>query len=125
MAIDLDVSDGELAVLEVLWGRTRLTVREITLVIYDEESVSKYQSTQKLLERLEKKGCVQRDRSAAAHVFVASVTRDAVLGHRLEQVAETLCGGSLTPLLLHLVGRTKLRPAEREALQKLIDQRKK
>jgi len=125
MAIDFDVSDGELAVLEVLWGRPKSTVREITQVIYNDDSFSKYQSTQKLLERLEKKACVQRDRSAAAHTFVAKVTRDAILGRRLEQVAETLCGGSLTPLLLHLVGRTKLRPSEREALQKLIDQRKK
>ena len=125
MAIDFDVSDGELAVLEVLWGRPKSTVREITQVIYNDDTFSKYKSTQKLLERVEKKACVQRDRSAAAHTFVAKVTRDAILGRRLEQVAETLCGGSLTPLLLHLVGRTKLRPSEREALQKLIDQRKK
>ncbi len=119
------VSDGELGVLEVLWRRGKATVREITAEVYEDQSFSKYQSVQKLLERLEKKGCVRRDRSTAAHTFEPAVEREEILGHRLEQVADTLCGGSLTPLLMHLAGRTKLKPSEREALQKLIDSRKR
>ena len=125
MAIhDKSVSDGELGVLEVLWSRGRATVREITVEVYEDQSFSKYQSVQKLLERLEKKGCVKRDRSTTAHTFEPTVERDEIIGHRLEQVAQTLCGGSLTPLLIHLAGRTRLKPSEREALQKLINSRK-
>lgn len=122
---DKSVSDGELGVLEVLWRRGKATVREITADVYEDQSFSKYQSVQKLLERLEKKGCVCRDRSTPAHTFEPSVERDEILGHRLEQVADSLCGGSLTPLLMHLAGRTKLKPSEREALQKLINSRKR
>ena len=119
------VSDGELGVLEVLWIRGQATVREITEEVYEDQSFSKYQSVQKLLERLEKKGCVKRDRSTTAHTFEPTVERDEIIGHRLQQVAETLCGGSLTPLLMHLAGRTRLKPSEREALQKLINPRKR
>ena len=122
---DKSVSDTELGVLEVLWQRGQASVREITAEVYDDQSFSKYQSIQKLLERLEKKGCVKRDRSTSAHTFEPTVERDELIGHRLEQVAETLCGGSLTPLLMHLAGRTKLKPSEREALQKLINSRKR
>jgi len=118
---DRNVSDGELGVLEVLWDRGRATVREITAEVYDDQSFSKYQSVQKLLERLEKKGCVKRDRGTTAHTFVPLVGRDDIMGHRLKQVAEKLCGGSLTPLLMHLAGRTRLKPSDREALQKLIN----
>ncbi len=119
------VSDGELGVLEVLWSQGRATVRDITAEVYEDQSFSKYQSVQKLLERLEKKGFVKRDRSATAHTFEPTVERDEIIGHRLEQVAETLCGGSLTPLLMHLAGRTRLKPGEREAIEKLINARKK
>lgn len=122
---DKSVSESELGVLEVLWNRGRSTVREITAVIYDDQAFSKYQSIQKLLERLEKKTCVKRDRSTSAHTFEAIVDRDEILAHRLEQVADTLCGGSLTPLLMHLAGRTRLKPSEREALQKLINAHKR
>ena len=122
---DKGVSDGELSVLEVLWSQGRATVREITAEVYEDQSFSKYQSVQKLLERLEKKGCVRRNRSTTAHTFEPIVERDEIIGHRLEQVAKTLCGGSLTPLLMHLAGRTRLKPSEREALQKLINPRKR
>jgi BlaI family transcriptional regulator, penicillinase repressor len=122
---DKSVTDGELSVLEVLWQQGRATVKEITAVVYEDQSFSKYQSVQKLLERLESKGCVRRDRSSAAHSFAAAVEREEIIGHRLEEVAETLCGGSLTPLLMHLAGRTRLTQAEREVLQKLINSRKK
>ena len=101
------------------------TVKEITAEVYEDQSFSKYQSVQKLLERLENKGCVKRDRSKTAHTFEPTVERDEIIGHRLEQVAETFCGGSLTPLLMHLAGRTRLKPSEREALQKLINSRKR
>ena len=119
-----NVSDTELAVLDVLWRRGRATVREITDEVYGEETFSKYQSIQKLLERLESKGCVQRDRSSFAHTFEAAVERAELIGLRLEEVAAKLCDGSMTPLLMHLAGHTRLKPSEREALRKLIDGRK-
>jgi BlaI family transcriptional regulator, penicillinase repressor len=122
---DMNVSDAELRVLETLWNRGRATVKEITAEVYEDQSFSKYQSIQKLLERLEKKGCVCRNRSTPAHTFEPIVERDAIIAQRLEQVAESLCGGSLTPLLMHLAGHTRLKPSEREALQKLIDSRKR
>lgn len=120
--LDRNVADAELAVLEVLWSRSRATVKEIAAVVYrNDQSFSKYQSVQKLLERLEKKGCVKRDRSTTAHTFAPTVEREEIIGHRLKEVAKQLCGGSLTPLLMHLAGQTRLKPGERAELQKLIN----
>ncbi len=42
----------------------------------------------------------------------------------LEDLAEKLCGGSLTPLLMHLVETTSLSPRDRAMLRKLIDETK-
>lgn len=122
---DSGVSDAELGVLEVLWSHGRASVREITAEVYEDQSFSKYQSVQKLLERLETKGYVKRDRSTTAHRFEPAISRDEIIGHRLEQVAEKLCGGSLTPLLMHIAGRMRLKPSEREALYRLINSRRR
>lgn len=119
------VTDGEFRILEVLWDRGRATVKEITAIVYDDQSFSKYQSVQKLLERLERKGCVRRDRSGTAHSFVPNVDREDVIGQRLKQVADSLCGGSLTPLLMNLASRTRLTASEKTALEKLINRPKK
>ena len=64
---------------------------------------------------------VRRDRAGAAHTFTAAVGRDALIGRRLQDVAEKLCGGSLTPLLTHLVRTRRLSEDERKELRSLID----
>src|SRR5207249_504745 len=113
---------AELAVLQVLWEHGPLPIRRITDVLYPDRRTSYYATVQKLLDRLEDKGCVTRDRTTAVHVFAASVGRDELVGRRLQQVAEKLCGGSWTPLLTHLVQVQKLSPAERQKLRELIDE---
>jgi BlaI family transcriptional regulator, penicillinase repressor len=115
------VTQYELAVLDVLWQRGSATVREITEAIYQESKPTSYATVQKLLERLENKGCVRRDRSSFAHVFRPKIERTRLIGQGLEDLAEKLCGGSLTPLLVHLVQTTSLSPHDRAMLLKLID----
>ena len=80
---------------------------------------------QKLLERLESKGCVRRDRRAAVHVFAPLLGRDELVGRRVRAVAEQLCGGSLTSLLTHLVQTTRLSARERQELRSLLEELEK
>jgi predicted transcriptional regulator len=117
-----DITDAELAVLEVLWDRRQATIRQITDTLYPEGGVAHYATVQKLLERLEAKGCVARERRSPVHYFAAAVGREDLIGRRLRAMAEKLCGGSLTPLLTHLVQARRLSPRERQELRALIDE---
>lgn len=116
-----DVTDAELAVLQVLWEQGPLPIRRLVEVLYPGGKTAQYATVQKLLERLEGKGCVARDRADAVHVFAAAIDRDELVGRRLRQVAEKLCGGSWTPLLTHLVQTEQLSAKERQALRQLVD----
>ena len=116
-----DVTDAELAVLEVLWDRGASTRRQIAEVLYPDGGPARYTTVQKLLERLEGKGCVRRDRNAAVHVFTAAIDRDELIGRKLQSVAEQLCGGAWTPLLTNLVQSRRLSARDRKALRELID----
>jgi BlaI family transcriptional regulator, penicillinase repressor len=118
------VTEYELAVLDVLWNCGPATIREITEAVYRKTSPTSYATVQKLLERLEKKGCVHRDRSQFAHRFRAKIARTELIGQGLEDLAQKLCGGSLTPLLVHLAETTRLSPRDRLMLRKLIDETK-
>ena len=117
-----DITDKELEVLHVLWEHGPAPIRRITDVLYPDSRSSYYATVQKLLDRLEAKGCVTRDRSSSIHLFAASVGRDDIVGRRLQAVAEQLCGGSWTPLLTHLVQTRKLSSADRETLRRLVDE---
>jgi predicted transcriptional regulator len=117
-----DVTEAEQALLEVLWDQGPATIRQLAERVYGQEGTSVYATVQKLLERLDAKGFVRRDRGAAAHVFAAAIDREALIARRLRAVADSLCGGSLTPLLTHLVHGQELSEKERKDLRALIDQ---
>jgi len=117
-----EVPDAELNVLQQLWEHGPATIQQLTEALYPRTTDAYYATVQKLLERLEAKGCVRRDRSARAHVFAAAVNRDEIIGRRLEAMAEKLCGGSLTPLLTNLVRSRRLTPKERREIRKLMDE---
>jgi BlaI family transcriptional regulator, penicillinase repressor len=117
-----DVTEAELALLQALWDSGPATIRQLVERVYKQTGTSVYATVQKLLDRLETKGFVSRDRSGPVHVFRASIDRDELIGRRLRAVADSLCGGSLSPLLTHLVEGKGLSEKERRELRGLIDQ---
>lgn len=116
-----DITDAELALLQVLWDEGHATIRRLTEVVYPQGKTAQYSTVQKLLERLEAKECVRRRRGPSAHVYEAAIDRDGLVGRRLQAVAEKLCGGSLTPLLTHLVQMRKLSDQDRRMLRDLVE----
>jgi len=117
-----DVTDTELTLLQRLWDAGPLTIRQLTDHLYPNGGTSKYATVQKLLERLEEDGYVARERSALAHTFLAAVDREELIGRRLRKMAEQLCGGSVTPLLTHLMKQQPLSASDRRELRALIDE---
>jgi len=117
-----DVTDAELAILEVLWELGPATIRQLTNQLYPDGSSTHYATVQKLLDRLEAKGFVRHERDSPVHTFSPLVNREDLIGRRLQATAEKLCGGSLTPLLMHLVRAKKLTPRQRQELRELIDE---
>ncbi|QEH36968.1 Penicillinase repressor [Aquisphaera giovannonii] len=119
--VQSDVTDAELAVLQSLWDRGPATIRQLVERVYEQGGTSVYATVQKLLDRLEAKGCVKRDRSGAVHVFEAAIARRDLIGKRLRAVADALCGGSLAPLLTQLVEGGDLSAKDRQELRSMID----
>jgi predicted transcriptional regulator len=117
-----DITEGELAILEVLWDKSRASIRQITDLLYPDGGNVQYATVQKQLERMEGKGVVNRDRSLYVHVFAPAIDRDELIGRRLRDVADKLCGGSLAPILSHLARTPRLSGEERAALRKLVGQ---
>ena len=117
-----DVTDTELAVLQVLWERGPSTRRQITDVLYPGGGPSHFTTVQKLLERLESKGHVARGGGEGPVTFAATIDREQLISRRLLDVADKLCGGSLTPLLMNLVRAKPLTPRELRELQGLLQE---
>jgi predicted transcriptional regulator len=117
-----DVTEAELAILEELWRTGPSSVRKIATGLYGSPSTSNTATVQKLLGRLESKGCVTRDQSVWPRLFRPAIERAELINRRLQITADELCQGSLGPLLTHLVQNGRLSQAERSKLQSLLEE---
>jgi predicted transcriptional regulator len=115
------VTDAELAVLQLLWERGPSAVRRVAGVLYPGGGPSEYATAHRLLERLEEKGYVAREKVEGVFLFRAALDRDAVLGRHLETLVERMCGGSLQPLLSTLVKSKRLSAGELRELLELVE----
>jgi predicted transcriptional regulator len=115
------ITEGELSVLQILWERGDATNREIAAAMYGGVTHPKMASVQKMVERLEAKGCVKRDRRDRAHRLHPLVSREQLLQSRVQALADRLCDGELVPLIEALLKRGERFPEkERQRVRELI-----
>jgi predicted transcriptional regulator len=120
-----EVTETELAMLQVLWDRGEATRRQVTDALYPEGDTAHYATVQKLLERLEGKGFVRHTRDAQGVLaFTATVGRDEFIGLRLRDMAAKLCGGAMTPLLMNLVRARPLNERELAELEAFLQEQR-
>ena len=113
--------NAELAVMNLLWQNDRLTARQIQEQLYPDAKKSQHGTIQKLLQRLEDKGYVKRDRSLAVHFFSATISRRTYAGRQLESLAAKLTSGSFAPLITHLVHEKKISREEIDRIRAILD----
>lgn len=89
----------ELRILEVLWTRGRIAIREIQEVLPNPRPA--YSTVQTMVYRLEKKGAVRRVRKIGnAHIFEAAISRQEAHRGPIDYVLG-LFGGRIQPVMAH------------------------
>jgi len=115
------LANAELAVMDLLWQADRLTARQIREQLYPDTTKAQHGTVQRLLQRLEDKGYVERDRSLFVHLFSAAISRRTYAGQQLESLADKLTAGSFAPLITHLVEQKKISRKEIERIRAILD----
>ncbi len=116
------LANAELAIMELLWKTDRLTARQIREQLYPNETKAQHGTVQRLLQRLEDKGYVARDSSLPVHLFSAAISRQTYAGSQLESLTARLTGGSLTPLITHLIEHKRISSQEIKRLRAILDE---
>lgn len=119
------LTKAEQAIMDLLWQNDRMTARELREALYPDAEKAQHGTIQRLLQRLEDKGYIERDRSIAIHFFSATVSREAYAGGQLEQLAGELTSGSIAPLITHLIEQKKISSEELQRLRDVIGEAKR
>lgn len=121
------LANAELSVMELLWDHGAMTARQVQERLYGASDRSQHGTVQRLLQRLEDKDFVRRestrDRPTPANTFAPCLSRAEYAAAQLETLAERLTGGSIAPLLSHLIDTKRLSRAELRRLRELLDGR--
>ncbi len=115
------LANAELAVMDLLWQNDRLTARRIREQLYPDATKAQHGTVQRLLQRLQDKGYVERDRSLSVHLFSAAISRQTYAGQQLESLADKLTAGSFAPLITHLIEEKKISRDEIDRIRTILD----
>jgi BlaI family penicillinase repressor len=120
--MDINLTDREASLMEVLWEHGPSTVAEVREHLADDLA---YTTVLTMLRILETKGIVTRDERGRAHRYSALVDRDRAQRSALKALTEKLFQGSTELLMSRLVDDKALGEHEIERIKKLLDERAK
>ena len=113
-------TDGELAILNVLWGKGPSTVREVHQIVGRAQKTG-YTTILKLMQIMIEKGLVTRDESQQAHVYTAVLSEHQTQRHFMGDLLKRVFSGSAKKLVMHALAAKKTSAEELAEIRKLLD----
>ena len=109
----------EMKIMQALWERGPCSVREI-LESFPAKKRPAYTTVQTIVYRLEGKGALRRAKKISnAHIFEATLSRDATHGRLIDDLLG-LFGGRSQPVMAHLIESGKLTLDDIKDAEKMI-----
>jgi predicted transcriptional regulator len=114
-------SHAELDALKALWELGPSPAGDVRAALRLRGREWAYTTTKTILDRLEEKGYVRRERSGTPHVYMPIVTADGVARERLEEIRNDLFAGRDLPLVRALLDGVRLSAEEIAELRASLD----
>jgi len=113
-------TEGELAILRVLWEGGPATVRQILRVLNQTKRTG-YTTALKVLQIMTEKGLVERDEQVSPQIYRPSHPREQTQRQLVRDLLDRAFGGSVRTLVLHALAEKKSSPEELAAMEKMLD----
>ena len=117
-----DLTDLQMALMEVLWDRGEATVADVQASLLEERGLA-MTTVATLLSRLEKRGVVAHRNEGRQYVFKPLVSRDVVCDSMVSALTDRLFQGDVTALLSHLLTESAISPGDLAQVRKMIERK--
>ena len=115
-----ELTAAEQKIMQVLWQRGALTVRDIAAELSQEQQVA-YTTVQTLCRILLDKGHVSCEKQGKAFIYQATTVQQEARSQALTTLLQRFFGGSPALLAQHLIEQQELTPELADELQAQID----
>lgn len=113
-------TEGELAILRVLWEGGPRTVRDIQKIL-NESRLTGYTTVLKLIQIMTKKGLVERDEKVRPQIYRPRYSQEQTQRQLVRDLLDRAFGGSVRTMVLQALAAKKSSAEELEAAEKLLD----
>ncbi|PWU01250.1 MAG: transcriptional regulator [Bacteroidetes bacterium] len=117
---DVAPTKSELEVLKILWENGPSTVRFVHDTLNEKKEAVQYTSTLKLMQVMAEKGMLTRDESSMKHIYSAALEEDRTKGYMLEKFVDSMYNGSVSNMVLALLGNDKTSKKELDKVKELL-----
>ncbi len=114
-------TDGELAILRVLWDKGPSTVREVLEVMTEARDLG-YTTVLKMLQIMTDKGLVAREEQGRSHVYSAVASKEQTQGHLVSDLLDKAFGGSALQLVMRALQDRSTSEDERAAIRRMLEE---
>jgi predicted transcriptional regulator len=114
----------EYELMEILWSIKQGTVRDVLAKLPNNRHLA-YTSVSTILRILQQKQIVAAEKMGKQHSYRPLITREAFAHHSVNKMVSQVFSGNSVQLVSYLVDKNKLSVEELNAIQRLLDNRKK
>ena len=122
-ANDINITDAELEILQVLWIKAKATVKEVHEALGKSDEI-RYTTVLKQMQVMHEKGLLARDDSQRQHIYTALLDQKKVQRRFTERFMSSVFGGSAAQLVLHALSNYKASTEELDEIRAMLDQAK-
>lgn len=112
-------TESELEILQILWKKGDVTVREVNNVLNEHKEVG-YTTTLKLMQIMHDKSILSRDTSQRTHVYTALVKEKDIQSSLLKSFVDKTFSGSAMKLVMQTLGNHNASKEELAEIKALI-----
>lgn len=114
-------TDGELAILGVLWDKGPSSVRDVHEALHQDEETG-YTTTLKLMQIMVDKGLLVRDDGGRRHIYKPTVSEECTQKELIGDLLDRVFAGSAEKLVMRALAAKKVSAKELKRIREMLDE---
>lgn len=117
------LTEGELEIMQIVWDLQSCTVREVYEALRGRRQVA-YTTVMTMMNILEEKGHLAKERRSRAFVYVPVQPRSRVISNLVNNFLTRVFDGSAKPLVMNLLKEKKLSDEDLREIAAMIEEQR-
>ena len=114
-----ELTPAQREIMDIVWEHGEVSASAVRQVLSRTRAVAR-NTVRTLMERMEEKGWITHREDGRTFLYAAAQPRQATIGQKVQEVVETVCGGSAEALVTALLDYRGLSSGELDRIRQML-----